>query len=116
MFIDRLALYDRLVERTASDLKLTLDLGHVPCTEELSIPAAIERYGERLANVHIEDIRGRRHVHLPFGEGDVDFPPVLTALTKVGYRGLVNVELSRSSHMAPKAAAASIAFLRSVSS
>ena len=62
-----------------------------------------------------EDIRGREHVHLPFGEGDIDFAPVLGALEDAGYRGLVNVELSRQSHEAPEAARRAIEFLRKVS-
>ena len=43
------------------------------------------------------------------------FPPILGALERAGYRGLVGVELSRSSHMAPVAARRSLAFLRDAS-
>ncbi|MHC4390159.1 MAG: sugar phosphate isomerase/epimerase family protein, partial [Planctomycetota bacterium] len=65
-----------------------------------------------LKNVHIEDIRGRVHEHLLFGDGDLDIPAALAALREVGYRGLVNVELSRHSHMAVEAARRSIQVLR----
>lgn len=111
MLIDDLAGYDRLRERLPG-LLLTLDLGHVRCTETISIEEAIARYAARIANVHVEDIRGRTHEHLPFGEGEIDFPPVLRALAGTGYRGLVTVELSRSSHDAPEQARRAIAFLR----
>ena len=50
----------------------------------------------------LEDIRGRAHEHLPLGEGEIDFPPVLRALAAAGYGGLVTVELSRNSHDAPE--------------
>ncbi|MEX0612526.1 MAG: TIM barrel protein, partial [Pirellulales bacterium] len=51
-----------------------------------------------LANVHVEDMRSGVHEHLMFGEGEIDFPPVIAALAKIGYAGLVGVELSRHSH------------------
>ena len=35
-----------------------------------------------------------------FGEGTIDFPPIMQALRDSGYRGGVHVELSRHSHMA----------------
>ncbi|MGH7296256.1 MAG: TIM barrel protein, partial [Polyangiaceae bacterium] len=57
-------------------------------------------------------IRGRAHEHLPFGEGDIEFPPALAALERAGYRGLVQVELSRHSHDATRQAERAIAFLR----
>ena len=55
---------------------------------------------ERLVHVQIEDMRRGVHEHLDFGDGEIDFPPVLSALAEIGYRGLVCVELSRHSHTA----------------
>jgi sugar phosphate isomerase/epimerase len=46
-----------------------------------------------------------------FGEGEIDFPPVLAALAESGYARLVQVELSRHSHMAPQAARQAFEFL-----
>jgi sugar phosphate isomerase/epimerase len=40
------------------------------------------------------------HVHLPFGEGDMDVAGVLDALDAIAFPGLVCVELSRESHRA----------------
>jgi sugar phosphate isomerase/epimerase len=92
---------------------LTLDVGHVHLTESReSIAYVLRANAARLVNVHVEDMRRPRHEHLPFGEGEIEFPPVLRALREVGYAGLVSVELSRSSHEAPEAARRSIAFLR----
>jgi sugar phosphate isomerase/epimerase len=116
MLVDDLAGYDRLRARAGEGLRLALDLGHVRCTESFSIEEAIRRYAPRLANVHIEDIRGRAHEHLALGDGEIDFPPVLGALEAAGYRGLVNVELSRHSHDAPAQARRSIELLRGWSS
>lgn len=52
------------------------------------------------------------HEHLPFGEGEIHFPPVLRALAAAGYQGLVSVELPRHSHAATATARHSIEFLR----
>ena len=46
-----------------------------------------------------------------FGDGEIDFPPVLQALQAIGYAGGVHVELSRHSHDAVSTARKALAFL-----
>jgi sugar phosphate isomerase/epimerase len=99
-------------EVSSPALGLTLDVGHVRCSEAIPEVQAIERYAPWIRAVHIEDIAGREHVHLMFGEGDMAFEPILGALDGVGYAGLISVELSRDSHRAPEAARDALAFLR----
>jgi L-ribulose-5-phosphate 3-epimerase len=91
---------------------LTLDIGHCRCLEPSPVPECVARVSEHLVNVQIEDMRRGVHEHLEFGHGEIDFPPVLRALTEGGYRGLVGVELPRHSHAAPTVAAQSLTFLR----
>ncbi len=95
-------------------LRMTLDLGHVLVSEPAtSTPGAVVR--ERAAlirHVHIEDARRAEHVHLPFGEGELDLPEALAALIDVKFDGLVAVELSRHSHEAPVQVRRSIERLR----
>ena len=105
MFIDTLrAFADLLVRIDAPNLRLTLDIGHLQCQGELPIPEVIRRWSSRLANVHIEDMRRGVHEHLMFGEGQIDFPPILRTLAEIGYTRGVYVELSRHSHEGPAAA------------
>jgi sugar phosphate isomerase/epimerase len=47
-----------------------------------------------------------------FGEGELDFPPILKVLADNKYTGLVNVELSRDSHRAPEVCRRSLEFLQ----
>ena len=54
------------------------------------------------------------HEHLPFGEGEMDVPGVLGTLEKVGFGGLVCVELSRESPRAHAAIPEAIRFLKDV--
>jgi len=113
MLVDSMARFAELVALVdAPNLKLTLDVGHLQCQGELPIAAHVHRWAPRLVNVHLEDMRRGRHEHLMFGEGEIDFPPVLQALARVGYQGGIHVELSRHSHEAPEAARTAYAFLQ----
>ncbi|MEV7673159.1 sugar phosphate isomerase/epimerase family protein [Streptomyces sp. NPDC088752] len=94
-------------------LGLTLDIGHCQCLEPLPPAACVRAAAPWLRHVQIEDMRRGVHEHLPFGDGEIDFPPVLDALAATGYRGLTVVELPRHSHAGPELARASLAFLRS---
>lgn len=112
MLIDTMQAFEQLVSRVdAPGLRLTLDVGHVHCQGETPIDAVIRRWASLLVNVHIEDMRAGVHEHLMFGDGEIDFRPVLQALGEINYPGGVFVELSRHSHEAPEAARRSLEFL-----
>ena len=93
-------------------LGLTLDIGHCQCLEPQSPADCVRAAGPWLRHVQIEDMRRGVHEHLPFGDGDIDFPPVLAALADTGYQGLTVVELPRHSHAGPHFAELSLPFLR----
>lgn len=93
-------------------LGLTLDVGHVHCLSEGDPAAVIRSVGDRLFNVHIEDMKRGVHDHLMFGEGEMDFPPIFEALKMIGYANGVYVELSRHAHDAVNAARKAMAFLK----
>lgn len=114
MFVDTMAGYQHLLDRLGRPeyLGLTLDIGHCRCLEPHPVPDCVRAAGDRLVNVQIDDMRRGVHEHLEFGEGEIDFPPVLGALADVGYTGLVSVELPRHSHAAPAVAERSLHFLR----
>ncbi|KQX73698.1 sugar phosphate isomerase/epimerase family protein [Streptomyces sp. Root1310] len=95
-----------------ASLGLTLDIGHCQCLEPLPPADCVRAAAPWLRHVQIEDMRRDVHEHLPFGEGEIDFPPVLAALADTGYRGLTVVELPRHSHAGPHHAETSLPFLR----
>jgi sugar phosphate isomerase/epimerase len=112
MFIDTMERFAELTERLSSPLlKLTLDVGHLHCLGEVPVDGQIARWAPHLVNVHIEDMRRGIHEHLMFGEGEMEFPPIIAALGLAGYRGGVHVELSRHSHDAPSAVRKAFDFL-----
>lgn len=117
MLVDTLDGYERLLRMLGGHERfgLTLDIGHCRCIESISAAECVRAHADRLVNVQIDDMRRGVHEHLPFGEGEVDFPPVLAALGEVGYGGLVSVELPRHGHAAPDLARTSLEFLRNAS-
>ncbi|MGQ4385461.1 sugar phosphate isomerase/epimerase family protein [Streptomyces sp. SAS_270] len=92
-------------------LGLTLDIGHCQCLEPLPPVDCVRAAAPWLRHVQIEDMRRGIHEHLPFGDGEIDFPPVLQALAETGYRALTVVELPRHSHAGPHLAEHSLSFL-----
>jgi len=93
-------------------LQLALDTGHCLVTGERDPAVAVAEFADRIGTVAIEDMKRGEHIHLPFGEGDMDVPAVLDALDAIGFQKLICVELSRESHRADVMVPASLDFLR----
>jgi len=112
MLIDNTGRFERLIHLLDSPrLKMTLDIGHLFCLSEIPIANYIEKWADRLINIHIEDMKAGVHEHLMFGEGQIYFPPVIECLNSVGYRNGVHIELSRHSHNAAQVVKQSFDFL-----
>ncbi|MBE7219367.1 MAG: sugar phosphate isomerase/epimerase [Caulobacteraceae bacterium] len=93
-------------------LQLALDTGHCIVTQDIDPAEAVRLYADRLGTVALEDMRRGVHEHLPFGQGDMDVPSVLSALEEINFPKLVCVELSRESPRAHLAIPESIAWLK----
>ena len=111
MLIETCSEWDDL-HRRHPRLKLALDTGHCIVSQDIDPADAVRRYADHLGTVAIEDMATGVHVHLPFGEGDMDVPAVLRALDEIGFTRLVSIELSRESPRAHQAIPESIAFLK----
>jgi len=84
--------------RLFPDLNMTLDIGH----GELLSPQNtayrfIETFPDRIRHIHIHDNRGGNSpgddLHLPLGEGSINFSPILSALVQSGYDGTITLEV-----------------------
>jgi sugar phosphate isomerase/epimerase len=116
MFIERPAGFVELKERLGSDgeeLGMTLDVGHLLCTNDLPVGDVIRAHAAHIRHVHLDDIAGGVHEHRMFGEGDLDLPETLRALSEIGFEGMAAVELSRDSHRGAAAAEEAMQHLRS---
>lgn len=81
-----------LNRRTDGRVNTNLDVGHLEVAGE-PLDDAIDRLGPLIRNVHLEDIRDRRHQHLLPGDGDIDFSEVAAALQRIQYSGPVTADL-----------------------
>jgi len=99
MLVQDCADWERLAEAVPG-LRLALDTGHCIVTGDLEPDAAVLAHRDALGAVAVEDMPRGRHEHRAPGEGDMDLPAVLGALRRIGYRGLVCLELSRDAHRA----------------
>jgi len=98
--------------RDLPGLTLALDLGHCLVTGERDPAAAAREFAGRIGTVSIEDMKRGEHVHLAFGEGDMDIPGILDALEEIRFERLVCVELSRDSHRADTMVPQAMRYLR----
>jgi sugar phosphate isomerase/epimerase len=113
MFIDTLAKCKALMREVDSPwFGLTIDIGHLHCLGEVPICERFHEWKDVLWNLHIEDMRRGVHEHLMFGEGEIDFRPILVTLKEIGYGGGLHVELSRHGHNAVVAAREARDFLQ----
>jgi sugar phosphate isomerase/epimerase len=80
------------------DLRMTLDLGHAEllCEKNRSL-GFIEQFPGRIRHIHLHDNRGGNSpdddLHLPPGEGRIDFGKMFEALRRVKYEHTVTLEL-----------------------
>ncbi len=112
LLIERTEELVRLIEKVKHPrLGANLDIGHVVVAGE-DPRKAIRALAGRIWNVHLEDIRGRKHYHLVPGEGDVDLPGVLRALERTGYRGGLTWELYTGADAPERAARATARYGR----
>ena len=82
------------------DLGLTLDVGHGQLLTDTNTSFdIIENLSASIKHIHLHDNRGGRGVkddlHLPLGEGIIDFQGIFERLVKKGYDGTVTLELEK---------------------
>ena len=92
------------------DVFSNYDVGHGAVLGE-DPAAAVRLLGKYLSNIHLEDIQGRTHKHLLFGEGDIDFRALFAALRDIGYAGDLTPDLYPYKDQAARALRESAEFL-----
>lgn len=80
------------------DLRMTLDIGHAQLLASRNTSFRfIEDHFSRIAHVHVHDNRGGTSVkddlHLPLGEGNVDYKAILKSLIHRGYDSTMTMEV-----------------------
>jgi protein FrlC len=90
-----------------------LDIGHSQVLGE-NLADAIHLLGDRIWNLHVEDIPGRKHYHMIPGEGTLPWPTVISALQEIKYQRFLTVELYTHTDDPQSAAEKSYAFLHNL--
>jgi len=112
LIVERAADVAELVERVGSPrLGVNLDLGHAFLVDETPT-TTVDLLAGRIWNVHVEDIRGGRHVHLVPGDGDVPLGDWFTELRRHGYDRFLTVELYSLPQRPDEAGREALAHLR----
>ncbi len=86
----------------ALGVKYTLDIGHANLDlggkydhcKHNSIAEFIREKYESIGNIHVHDNHGKEDEHLPAGEGNIDFPEIISALKENGYKCPLTMEFS----------------------
>lgn len=101
MLVDTLGRFERLLHLFDSPrLMLTLDVSHVFLSDELPLAAQLDRWKDKIATMHISDVRSGEHRHLALGEGQIGIPLVLDAIAGCEFEGGLHVDLPDFSHNA----------------
>lgn len=79
-------------------LGLTLDLGHGQLlSKEHTSFAFMHKYPDRIKHIHLHDNRGgishNDDLHLPVGDGIIDFENIFKMLKLIDYKGTITMEL-----------------------
>jgi sugar phosphate isomerase/epimerase len=79
-------------------LRMTLDIGHAQLLSSSNTSFGfIEHAFDRIAHLHAHDNNGgtsvRDDLHLPLGQGSVDFPSIFGELRRRGYASTVTMEV-----------------------
>jgi sugar phosphate isomerase/epimerase len=74
-------------------LGICVDTGHANLGD-LGAPLAVRMAGDRLYTTHLHDNLGQVDDHLPPGRGTVPWDQVFAALTEIGYRRTLMLELT----------------------
>lgn len=80
------------------ELRMTLDLGHAQLlADENTSFGFLEAFPERIGHIHLHDNLGgdspADDLHLPVGEGKIDFPRIFKKLGAARYAGTMTLEL-----------------------
>ncbi|MEW5984822.1 MAG: sugar phosphate isomerase/epimerase family protein [Acidobacteriota bacterium] len=86
-------------ELDALNLGVCLDVGHAHLMGDAV--GAVETLSGLLVTTHVHDNRGTTDDHLPPMEGTIDWPGVVMALQKVGYDGVMMLEMAGRGETAP---------------
>ncbi len=112
LYVERADELLALIDRVDHPLLGTnLDLGHALVAGD-GVSGAIKLLGKHIWSVHLEDLQGAKHYHLPPGDGNFPFGEAKKALQSLGYAGPLTWEIYTASEDPDAAARKALRFSR----
>lgn len=84
-------------EPEKTGLGICIDVGHAnrSCTEDDVRPEAFLReFRDLILEVHVDDNFGDKDLHLPPGQGNIDWPPVIEAMRELREHAVICLEIA----------------------
>lgn len=83
------------------NIYITLDIGHNYLLKkknqvknpEKEISKEIKEFKKSISHIHLHDNHGNRDEHLPPGDGEINFDPIIETLVEIGYENNIVVEV-----------------------
>jgi sugar phosphate isomerase/epimerase len=86
---------DKMIREIGSNnIRLLIDIGHLNVTKEDTVNS-IMKMKDKLVHVHIHDNDSTEDQHLPLGEGNINFKPIIEALRSASYAGYISAEIKQ---------------------
>ncbi|NCI51484.1 sugar phosphate isomerase/epimerase [Sediminibacterium roseum] len=87
--------YDRIKDRDAR-IGLCIDIGHAT-RAGVAVDKAVKEYKKRLFDLHIKDVSvaAKEGKAIEIGRGAINFPALVKALKKTGYKGVCSIEFEK---------------------
>ena len=87
--------YDRIKNKDPR-MGLCIDIGHAT-RAGVAVDKAVKEYKDRLFDLHIKDVSKAEKdgKAIEIGRGVIDFPALVKALNKIGYKGVCSIEYEK---------------------
>jgi sugar phosphate isomerase/epimerase len=95
MFLSTPYLLKQVIDMIDSpNMRVCLDVGHVNVYSTVPLAEWIDVLWEYVAKIHINDNDAQNDLHLPFGEGNIDFQEVYRLIRKKGIKAQMTLEMT----------------------
>ena len=95
MFLSAPYLVRRVIDMIdSSNMRVCLDVGHVNVYSKVPLEEWMDVLGEYVVKIHINDNDAQNDLHLPFGQGNIDYREIYRLLREKNIRAQMTLEMT----------------------